>query len=261
VAPECWTRCRCRCSDRVGVLQVGVDRGDDDADFDGDEVDPDKRHTHPCVDDNPLVEDAIKHVDKAGSAGRTLNGHGAILPVPPEKDALVPSIRYERLGPQSVLRPVSAYPSQLSSPAYVAATGCPFGRCASVSQHVSAQVSAYFGACLSICSGTLQESHVESCEDEDDSDVHCQPFPEPVSEEQEIYGDYDGCHERHVKCDSCPCSHVIAPMIYRRISIACRSSVFNAEPRTYAGTGGWWLGAGHTVAAEDDQPSEVRFAS
>jgi len=55
----------------------------------------------------------------------------------------------------------------------------------------------------------LQESQVESREYEDDSYIHCQPFPEPVSEEQEIDGDDDGDHQRDIKCDSGPCSHLI----------------------------------------------------
>jgi hypothetical protein len=49
------------------------------------------------------------------------------------------------------------------------------------------------------CSWTPEESKVESCEHQDDANIHCQPFPESVSEEQEIYTDYDGCHRHHVK--------------------------------------------------------------
>src|ERR1700736_3974109 len=52
------------------------------------------------------------------------------------------------------------------------------------------------------CSWTPQESQVEGCEHQDDSNIHCQPFPESVSEEHEIYTDYDGCHRHHVKHDS-----------------------------------------------------------
>jgi hypothetical protein len=37
-----------------------------------------------------------------------------------------------------------------------------------------------------------EESEIEGCEHEDNANIHYQPFPEPVSEEQEIYGDYDG---------------------------------------------------------------------
>jgi hypothetical protein len=37
------------------------------------------------------------------------------------------------------------------------------------------------------CSWTPQKSQVERCEHQDDSNIHCQPFPESVSEEHEIY--------------------------------------------------------------------------
>src|SRR5579863_3655703 len=49
------------------------------------------------------------------------------------------------------------------------------------------------------CSWMPQESQVERCEHQDDSNIHCQPFPESVPEEHEIYTDYDGCHRHHVK--------------------------------------------------------------
>jgi hypothetical protein len=57
------------------------------------------------------------------------------------------------------------------------------------------------------CSSTLQESEVESREHQDDSNIHCQPFPESVSEEHKIYTDYDGHHHHHVKHDSYLSAH------------------------------------------------------
>jgi hypothetical protein len=60
------------------------------------------------------------------------------------------------------------------------------------------------------CSWTPQESQVESCEHQDDSNIHCQPFPESVSEEHEIYTDYDGCHRHRVKHDSYLSAHFSA---------------------------------------------------
>jgi hypothetical protein len=51
------------------------------------------------------------------------------------------------------------------------------------------------------CSWTPEESQVKSCEHQHNADIHCQPFPESVSEEHEIYTDYDGCHRHHVKHD------------------------------------------------------------
>jgi hypothetical protein len=47
-----------------------------------------------------------------------------------------------------------------------------------------------------------EESDVESCEHQDNANIHCQPFPESVSEEPEIYTDYNGCHGHQVKRDS-----------------------------------------------------------
>jgi len=47
-----------------------------------------------------------------------------------------------------------------------------------------------------------EESHIESSEHQDNANIHCQPFPESVSEEHEIYSDYDGCHRHPVKNDS-----------------------------------------------------------
>src|SRR5262249_6992839 len=63
----------------LGVLQVCVDRRDDDTCFDGDEVDADQRDADPGVDDNSLVEHAVEDVDETGAAGCTFNGHRALL--------------------------------------------------------------------------------------------------------------------------------------------------------------------------------------
>jgi len=52
------------------------------------------------------------------------------------------------------------------------------------------------------CSWTAEESQVESCEHQDNANIHCQPFPESVSEEHEIHTDYNGGHRHHVKHDS-----------------------------------------------------------
>jgi hypothetical protein len=57
------------------------------------------------------------------------------------------------------------------------------------------------------CSWTLEEPEVESCEHQDNANIHCQPFPELVSEEHDIYTDYDGCHRDHVKHDSYLSAH------------------------------------------------------
>jgi hypothetical protein len=49
---------------------------------------------------------------------------------------------------------------------------------------------------------TPEESQVESCKHQNNANIHYQPFPESVSEEQEIYTHYNGYHRRHVKHDS-----------------------------------------------------------
>jgi hypothetical protein len=46
-----------------------------------------------------------------------------------------------------------------------------------------------------------EESQVESREDNDNANIHSQPFPESVSEEHEIYTDYEGRHHHPVKHD------------------------------------------------------------
>src|SRR5579863_10584331 len=51
------------------------------------------------------------------------------------------------------------------------------------------------------CSWTPEESQVESCEHQDNANIHCQPFPESVSEEREIHTDDYGGHCHHVKRD------------------------------------------------------------
>jgi len=56
-------------------------------------------------------------------------------------------------------------------------------------------------------SWTPEESQVESCEHQDNANIHCQPFPESVSEEHEIYNDYDDWHRHHVKHDSYLSAH------------------------------------------------------
>jgi hypothetical protein len=60
----------------------------------------------------------------------------------------------------------------------------------------------------STISWTPEESRVESCEHQDDANIRCQPFPESVSEEHEIYSGYDGRHRHHVKYNRNPSAHV-----------------------------------------------------
>lgn len=57
------------------------------------------------------------------------------------------------------------------------------------------------------CSWATEESKVESREHQDNANIHCQPLPESVSEEREIYTDYDGRHRRHIKHGSYLSAH------------------------------------------------------
>jgi len=79
------------------------------------------------------------------------------------------------------------------------------------------------------CSWTPQESQVERCEHQDDSNIHCQPFPESVSEEHEIYTDYDGCHRHHVKHDSYLSAH-FSPWFNRKSNQA-QERILGRTPR------------------------------
>jgi hypothetical protein len=62
-------------------------------------------------------------------------------------------------------------------------------------------------------SWTPEESKVESCEHQDNANIHAQPFPESVSEEREIYTDYDGCHRDRVKHSSYLSVHFSQPSL------------------------------------------------
>src|SRR6266536_6166813 len=58
------------------IPEVGIDGGDHDARLHGDQVDPDERDADPCVDDDPLIEDAIEYVDEARASRMAFNRHG-----------------------------------------------------------------------------------------------------------------------------------------------------------------------------------------
>jgi hypothetical protein len=56
-------------------------------------------------------------------------------------------------------------------------------------------------------SWTPGKSQRECCEHHNNANIHLQPLPQSVSEEHEIYTDYDGCHRHHVKHDSYLSAH------------------------------------------------------
>jgi hypothetical protein len=78
-------------------------------------------------------------------------------------------------------------------------------------------------------SWTPQKSQVERCEHQDDSNIQCQPFPESVSEEHEIYTDYDGCHRHHVKHVSYLSAH-FSPWFNRKSNQA-QERILGRTPR------------------------------
>jgi hypothetical protein len=55
--------------------------------------------------------------------------------------------------------------------------------------------------------GRFREPQIERREHQDNSDVHYQPLPEPVPEEQDVHADHDGYQREHVKHDGCLSSH------------------------------------------------------
>jgi hypothetical protein len=63
------------------------------------------------------------------------------------------------------------------------------------------------GAAVAMPSGMPEESQIESAKHQDKSDIHHQPFPEPVSEEQQIDGNDNGRHQRDVNYHDCLSSH------------------------------------------------------
>jgi hypothetical protein len=59
-----------------------------------------------------------------------------------------------------------------------------------------------------------EKSQVESSENQDNANIHHQPFPESVSEEREICTDHNGCHRYHVKHHSYPSVYFSTPSFY-----------------------------------------------
>ena len=54
---------------------------------------------------------------------------------------------------------------------------------------------------------TLQEPQIERHEHQDNPDVHYQPRPELVPEEQDVNANHDAYHREHVKHVGCLSSH------------------------------------------------------
>jgi hypothetical protein len=87
---------------------------------------------------------------------------------------------------------------------------------------------------LSWQSWRSEESQIESCEHQDNADIHDQSFPESVSEEQDIYADYNGCHRYHVKHDSYLSAHFSAPKLAIAVLIGRRDTLSELRPEGLA---------------------------
>ena len=57
---------------------------------------------------------------------------------------------------------------------------------------------------------------ISSREHQDNANIHRQTFPEPVSEECQIYTDYNGYHRHHVERDSYLSAHLSTLGFWRR---------------------------------------------
>ena len=78
------------------------------------------------------------------------------------------------------------------------------------------------------------ESQVESCKHQNNADIYHQPFPESVSEERQIYTDYNGCHRQRVKHDSYLSAH-FSTLRLSRFSALVRLSALTAPTSITSG--------------------------
>src|SRR5690349_24032900 len=76
-----FTRARCRrhAADGFRVFQIRVDRRDDHACFDRDEVDTHQRYPYPRIDHDTLIENAIEYVDEGTTTRGAFDGHVLFL--------------------------------------------------------------------------------------------------------------------------------------------------------------------------------------
>jgi hypothetical protein len=57
-------------------------------------------------------------------------------------------------------------------------------------------------------SNIAEESEVESRKHQNDTNIHCQPFPKAISEEREIHADDDDYHHHGIKHSSYLSGHL-----------------------------------------------------
>src|SRR5579863_2462118 len=81
------------------------------------------------------------------------------------------------------------------------------------------------------CSWTPEESEVESCEHQDSANIHCQPFPESVSEEREIQTDYERGHRYHVNhCSYLSAHFSLDTVLQRRLLPSINEGQISSRP-------------------------------
>jgi hypothetical protein len=80
------------------------------------------------------------------------------------------------------------------------------------------------------------KSEVESSEHQDNANIHCQPFPESVSEKQKIYTDYDGRHRHHVEHNSYLSAHFSALVQIAILVVAFHTSAVTRPAYTRGGS-------------------------
>jgi hypothetical protein len=61
------------------VVEIGFDRGHDDAGINGDQINTRQLETYPGINDDALVQYAIQYVEKTSTAGLVFDDPGAIL--------------------------------------------------------------------------------------------------------------------------------------------------------------------------------------
>ena len=71
-------------------------------------------------------------------------------------------------------------------------------------------------------SWTLQEPQIDRRKYQHNSDVHDQPSPELVPEEQDVHADHDGYHREHVKRGGYPVSHRFILVFTTQARLTCR---------------------------------------
>lgn len=71
-----------RSAQRLRVQQIGFNRRDDDAGFEGDEIDAHQRYANPRVDDDASVQNSIEHIDETLAFPVLFKWHALVPAIP-----------------------------------------------------------------------------------------------------------------------------------------------------------------------------------